>query len=58
MQRQFRRNIISDFADFLLTNQQWDLTFDTKNQSLGPNLVGFGGLNVKIGRELWKLGHF
>ena len=34
---------------------QWDLTFDTKNEFLDLNLVGFGSLNVKIGRELTKL---
>jgi hypothetical protein len=49
MQRQFRRNIKSDFAGFLWTNQQWDLTFDTKNQFLDPKLVEFGVLNIKIG---------
>ena len=29
--------------------------FDTKYQFLDPKLVGFGGLNVKIGAELTKL---
>ena len=48
-------------ADFFCWNRnrtqvQWDLTFGTKNEFLDLNLVGFGGLNVKIGQELWKLG--
>ena len=37
------------------TQVQWDLTFGTKNEFLDLNLVGFGSLNVKIGRELTKL---
>ena len=39
----------ADFAKLSFINQQWDLTFDTKNQFLDPKLVGFGSLNVKIG---------
>ena len=39
-------------------SQQWDLTFDTKNQFLDPELVGFGSLNVKIGLELSKLWYY
>ena len=46
---------IADFAMLSFIHQQWDLTFDTKNQFLDPNLVGFGSLNVKIGLELTKL---
>ena len=48
----------ADFDKLSFTNQRWDLTFDTKIQFLDLNLVGFGGLNVKIGQELWKLGLF
>ena len=43
------------FAKLSFINQQWDLTFDSKNQFLDPKLVGFGSLNVKIGLKLWKL---
>ena len=44
-----------NFAELSFINQQWDLTFNSKNQFLDPKLVGFGSLNVKIGLELTKL---